>query len=126
MRKKISRFSFGFLLVVLVGILSSSYRVFLLNEDSLGAFDMWEQGEQDAVLLLSGDKTIGLSHWSKELVEERNGQFFFEPSEVTLVFSCYPELLPEEVREKHVFSDSSGVQFAGVFGRVLILSKGVL
>ena len=122
MKKRTSYLALGLVSTLFAGIISSSYRV----SESVATSIAWEQGQADAVLLKSGDKTIGLSHWSDQILEERNGQPFFEPGEVSYVFSCYPELLPEEVRERHVFPKASGVQFQGRVGRLLILSKGVI
>lgn len=91
----------------------------------MGESMKWENDQEIAVKLETvNGNTIGLSHWSPELADT-NIPFFFEPSEVDAVFTCYPEFLPEEIRQKHLFPNSSGVNFQGRVGQIVIFSQGV-
>lgn len=76
-------------------------------------------------LVTTDNRGIGLSHWSPSLAET-NLPFFFEPTQVDGVFSCYPELLDSEIQEKHLFGDKSGVMFVGRVGQLVVFTSGVL
>lgn len=102
-----------------------NYKIVVVSPESVEEAQKWENDQEIAVKLktLNGD-TIGLSHWSPELAATRI-PFFFEPSEVDYVFSCFPELLPSEIRQKHLFPESKGVNYQGRIGQVVIFTQGV-
>lgn len=114
----------GFCLIFLQ-ICIRNYKIVIINTNSVEESVKWESDQEIAVKLETvNGNIIGLSHWSPELAST-NIPFFFEPYEVDYVFSCYPELLPEEIKQKHLFPNSSGVNFQGRVGQVVIFSQGV-
>lgn len=114
-----------FSLSVIFASLVSNYRVFVITQDSIAESIKWEQDQEIAVKLETiRGKTIGLSHWSPELAT--NLQFFFEPVEVDYIFSCFPEHLPEEAQDLHIFPHSNGINYQGRVGQVVIFSQGIL
>jgi hypothetical protein len=110
-----------FLLLLTSAPIFSRYRLILLTPDSVKESISWEQGEEIAVKLETvRGKTIGLAHWSPEL-NSTEIPFFFEPTDVDYVFSCYAELLDSEIQAKHIFPKATGINYQGRVGQVLIL-----
>lgn len=107
-------------------LIKDSYKIAIITKDSIAAYDLWQTDQAIAVELETTDnQVIGLSHWSPSLAET-NLPFFFEPTQVDGVFSCYPELLDSEIQEKHLFGDKSGVMFVGRVGQLVVFTSGVL
>lgn len=112
-------------LPTLIKIVGDNYKLAIIDKSSVEQYDLWQNDQEIAVVLETVDnKTLGLSHWNSQL--SAVVPFFFEPTSVDLVFSCYPDLLDSEIQEKHLFGDGRGVMFTGRVGQVVVFSKGVL
>lgn len=125
-RKFAALLSLAVLTPIFAYIIKDSYKIAIITKDSIAEYDLWQTDQAIAVKLETTDnQVIGLSHWSPSLAET-NLPFFFEPTQVDGVFSCYPELLDAEIRDKHLFGDKSGPMFVGRVGQVIVFTSGVL
>jgi hypothetical protein len=125
-RKFAALLSLAVLTPTLAWLIKDSYKIAIITKESVAAYDLWQTGQEIAVELETTDnQVIGLSHWSPSLAET-NLPFFFEPTQVDGVFSCYPELLSSEIQEKHLFGNKRGLMFVGRVGQVVVFTSGVL
>jgi hypothetical protein len=125
-RKFAALLSLTLLLPTFAWLVKDNYKLAIITKESVDSYDLWQYDQAIAVSLETTDnQVIGLSHWSPSLAAT-NLPFFFEPHEVTKVFSCYPELLDSGIQEKHLFGTESGVMFTGRVGQLVVFSSGVL
>ena len=113
-------------LLPLVALVKDTYKIAIITKESIEQYKLWQTDQAIAVSLeTTNNQVIGLSHWSPQLAAT-NLPFFFEPTQVDEIFSCYPELLDKEVQEKHLFGNESGSMFVGRVGQVVVFTSGVL
>lgn len=113
-RKFAALLSLAVLTPTLAWLVKDSYKIAIITKESVVAYDLWQTDQAIAVELETTDnRVIGLSHWSPSLAET-NLPFFFEPTQVDGVFSCYPELLDSEIQKKHLFGFWKGHSFTNL------------